>query len=128
FGVCGGYVLLGATWLILRTEGELQQKAAQWTRWGLMGVALGVMLVSVGTVLESPTIRVKWMQFPQILALMLLPLASILAWLWILRGAARVEEGDLAREWAPFAGAIVIYLCAFAGLAYSLFPYVVMDR
>jgi cytochrome d ubiquinol oxidase subunit II len=48
-GLCGGYVLLGATWLIARTEGELQRKAIAWTQWGLLWVALGVALVSLGT-------------------------------------------------------------------------------
>src|SRR5207247_9753163 len=33
--LCGGYVLLGATWLILRTEGALQQQAIAWASWGL---------------------------------------------------------------------------------------------
>ena len=37
-GLCGGYVLLGATWLILKTEGELQRKAIAWARWGLLWV------------------------------------------------------------------------------------------
>ncbi|MGH2398139.1 MAG: cytochrome d ubiquinol oxidase subunit II, partial [bacterium] len=31
-------------------------------------------------------------------------------------------------QWAPFAGAVAIYVLAFLGLTYSLFPYVVMDR
>ena len=47
--LCGGYVLLGATWLILRTDGPLQAKAVAWARWGLLWVALGVALVSLGT-------------------------------------------------------------------------------
>lgn len=128
FGVAGGYLLLGAAWLIMRTEGELQRKAIRWTRWGLMGVALGVFLVTLGTPLESPTIRAKWLQFPQVLGIMLLPLASLLIWAWIWRAVARIEEGDLRREWGPFAGAVAIYVLAFAGLAYSLFPYIVIDR
>ena len=33
--LCGGYVLLGATWLICKTEGALQKKALAWARWGL---------------------------------------------------------------------------------------------
>ena len=40
-GLCGSYMLLGATWLILRTEGALQRKAIGWARWGLAWVALG---------------------------------------------------------------------------------------
>src|SRR6185295_15802394 len=47
--LCGGYVLLGATWLVMKTDGELQKKALTWARWGLMWVALGVALVSLAT-------------------------------------------------------------------------------
>src|SRR5712691_9877473 len=119
--LCGGYVFLGATWLILRTEGALQQKAIAWARWGLMWVALGVALVSLATPLASETVRHKWFDFPQVLYLMLLPLATLAAggWVWISIGKS---------DWKPFAGAVAIYVLAFAGLAYSLFPYVVMDR
>jgi cytochrome d ubiquinol oxidase subunit II len=119
--LCGGYVLLGATWLILRAEGALQQKAIAWARWGLMWVALGVALVSLATPLASETVRHKWFDFPQVFYLMLLPAATLAAggWLWISLGKS---------DWKPFAGAVAIYVLAFAGLAYSLFPYVVMDR
>lgn len=127
-GLCGGYVLLGATWLILRTTGALQKKAFGWTRWGLMWVALGVTLVSLATPLASETVRDKWFDFPRTLGLMLLPLASAAAWLWVWHQTGRLKRGKTAPEWGPFAGAVAIYVLAFAGLAYSLFPYVVMDR
>lgn len=127
-GVCGGYVLLGASWLILRTEGRLQKKAVGWTRWGLLWVALGFVLVSLGTPLASDTVRDKWFDFPGTLALMLLPLASMAAWVWVWRLTGRLRKGMPAPEWGPFAGAVTIYVLAFGGLAYSLFPYVVMDR
>src|SRR6195256_68519 len=45
--LCGGYMLLGATWLVLRTEGDLRERSAVWARWGLGWVALGVALVSL---------------------------------------------------------------------------------
>jgi cytochrome d ubiquinol oxidase subunit II len=127
-GVCGGYVLLGATWLIWRTEGELQRKAVGWTRWGLLWVALGITLVSLATPLASETVRVKWFDFPRTLGLMLLPLASAAVWFWVWRAAGRIRKGDALPDWSPFAGAAVIYVLAFIGLAYSLFPYLVMDR
>jgi cytochrome bd ubiquinol oxidase subunit II len=126
--LCGGYVLLGATWLVGRTEGELQKRALAWTRWGLLWVALGVALVSLGTPLASETVSRRWFDFPRTLALMLLPVASAAAWLWIWRAAGRLRRGERAGEWAPFAGAVAIFAMAFAGLAYSLFPYVVIDR
>ena len=127
-GVCGGYVLLGAAWLIWRTEGALQRKAVGWTRWGLLWVALGVALVSVATPLASKTVRDKWFDFPDTLGLMLLPLASAAAWLWVWRASGRMRNGETAPDWMPFAGAVAIYALAFSGLAYSLFPYLVMDR
>jgi len=120
-GVCGGYVLLGATWLVLRTDGPLQTKAVAWARWGLLWVALGVGLVSLGTPLVSETVRDKWFDFPRTLGLMVLPLGTFLlgVWVWITLGRS---------DWKPFAGAVAIYVLAFIGLAYSLFPFVIMDR
>jgi cytochrome d ubiquinol oxidase subunit II len=86
-----------------------------------MWVALGGALVSLATPLASETVRHKWFDFPQVLYLMLLPAATLAAggWIWISLGKS---------DWKPFAGAVAIYVLAFAGLAYSLFPYVVMDR
>lgn len=126
--LCGGYVLLGATWLILKTEGELQIRAAAWTRWGLAWVAVGVALVSLATPLVSDTVRSKWFSFPQTWWLMLLPLMTALAGAWVWICARRVTRGERTGEWQPFAGAVAIFVLAFAGLAYSLFPYVVIDR
>ena len=127
-GLCGGYVLLGATWLILRTEDELQRKAVAWTRWGLLWVALGVALVSIATPLVSETVRLKWFDFPRTLGLMLLPAASVATWLWVWALTGRMKHEQPVSEWKPFAGAVTIFLLAFLGLAYSLFPYIVIDR
>jgi cytochrome d ubiquinol oxidase subunit II len=121
-------VLLGATWLIAKAEGDLQKKAVAWARWGLLWVALGVALVSLATPMISATVRDKWFDFPRTLALMLLPIACAAAWLWIWRAVGRFERGDRVHDWRPFAGAVAIFVLAFLGLAYSLFPYVVIDR
>ncbi len=126
--LCGGYVLLGATWLILKTEGELRKKALAWARWGLIWVALGIALVSLATPLVSQTVYAKWFDFPRTLALMLLPLATLASgWLvWATTG--RLKRGEREFDWMPLAATVVIFTLAFAGLAYSLFPYVVIDR
>jgi cytochrome d ubiquinol oxidase subunit II len=118
--LCGGYMLLGATWLILRCEDELRNKAADWAKWGLLWVALAMALVSLATPLASATVRERWFDFPRTLPLFFLPLAAVVCggWLW---------KALKTSDWQPFAGAVAIYVLAFAGLAYSLFPYVVMD-
>ena len=117
--LCGGYVLLGATWLVMRTEGELQKKAIGWTRWGLAWVALGVGLVSLGSPMVSEIVYQRWFDFPGTLALMVLPLASVVSWIWVWRSLGR-------SDWKPFAGAMAIFVLAFCGLAYSVFPYIVL--
>jgi cytochrome d ubiquinol oxidase subunit II len=117
--LCGGYVLLGATWLILRTEGALQRKAVGWTRWGLAWVALGVALVSLATPAVSELVYARWFDFPETLALMVLPAATLVSWLWVWRSVGR-------SDWKPFAGAVAIFVLAFLGLAYSVFPYIVL--
>jgi cytochrome d ubiquinol oxidase subunit II len=84
-------------------------------------VALGVALVSIVTPLASETVRDKWFSFPNILLLSPLPIATALAGVFLWR---RLGKSD----WQPFACAVAIFALSFAGLAYSLFPYVVIDR
>ena len=119
--LCGGYVLLGATWLVLRTRGELQEKAIGWAKWGLLWVALGVALVSLGTPLVSETVRMRWFDFPRTAVLMVLPAATVAIGIWVWRTLGTSDS-------KPFGGAVAIFALAFIGLAYSLFPYVVIDR
>jgi cytochrome d ubiquinol oxidase subunit II len=126
--LCGGYVLLGATWLILKTQGVLQGKALGWARWGLGWVALAVALVSLATPIVSQSVQVKWFDFPRTLALMLLPAATLTAGWWVWASTGRLRRGEPQPDWMPFAAAVAIFVLAFAGLAYSLFPFVVIDR
>lgn len=125
--LCGGYVLMGATWLIARTEGALQKKSLAWARWGLMWVALGVALVSLATPLVSETVRAKWFSFPDTLWLMFLPGATLVAGVRLWRLTRKLSY-DKTEEWAPFTAAVCIFVLAFVGLAYSIFPWVVIDR
>jgi len=125
--LCGGYVLLGATWLIARTEGALQKKSLAWARWGLAWVAFGVALVSAATPLVSETVRHKWFNFPDTLWLMALPAATFAAGvrLWLHTNEKSFEE---EKAWRPYGYAAAIFVLAFIGLAYSIFPWIVIDR
>ena len=127
--LCGTYVLIGAAWLILKTEGELRRKSLLWARWGLLWSGLALVLVSLATPLVSPRVFSRWFDFPTTFGLMLLPATALVAWTWVWSSTGRLKRAPDARgDWAPLAGAATIFLIAFIGLAYSLFPYVVMDR
>jgi cytochrome d ubiquinol oxidase subunit II len=110
--LCGGYVLMGATWLIARTEGELQKKSLAWARWGLLWVALGVALVSIGTPIVSETVFHKWFSMPQMPFLMICRRRASRSalWLWFMTGKGSIDQ---KREWLPFFGAIGIFALAF---------------
>lgn len=128
FSACGGYILMGATWLIFRTADDLQRKAIGWTHLGLLGVAVGIALISLMTPFESITIRERWFKFPDTLGVMLLPLAMTAIWFWTWHTSGHIRDRRTHHDWLPFAGAVAIYMLAFAGLVYSLFPYIVIDR
>jgi cytochrome bd ubiquinol oxidase subunit II len=121
------YVLLGATWLIMKTEGDLQARAAGWARLAWLPVALGIALISLATPWVSETVRGRWFSMPEFIALLPIPLvtAAALVTLRVVLNSPRIL-GRLC--WLPFALLVAVFVLGFFGLAYSLYPYVVMDR
>jgi cytochrome d ubiquinol oxidase subunit II len=117
--VAAGYALLGATWLILKTEGALQARCYRLAK-PLTVVLLGFLaLVSVWTPLGEPAVAARWFSFPAIVWLAPLPLASVVA------GVAMWRSLKKRRELAPFVLAVALFLSALVGLVYSLWPYIV---
>ena len=127
-----GYALLGATWLIMKTEGSLQLRAIAWARGSMLLCALGVAAVSVATPLVSQQIFDKWFSFPAILLLAPIPVITaglfVLAYLVLRKLPGLLAAGNDAFCSIPFAATVGIFLLAFFGLAYSLFPYLLVDR
>lgn len=135
-GLAAGYALLGACWLIIKSEGDLQARAVKWAQKSLWATAIGVAAVSIATPFVSARIFDKWFGLPQLFALAPIPLLTgalfLLALLFLRRLAHDLEHGnERGRDrwaWAPFACAVGIFILAFNGLAYSLFPYLVVDK
>src|SRR5690606_10208353 len=71
------YVLLGACWLVMKTEGELQDKALRWARKAWWPMVLGMALISAATPWVSATVRERWFAMPQFIALVPIPLATV---------------------------------------------------
>jgi cytochrome d ubiquinol oxidase subunit II len=118
-GLVFGYVLLGATWLVLKTEGPLQEWARGKARLGLYGVLAFIAMVSIWTPLLDARIAERWFAWPNLAFLAPVPLATAtLAW-WLWRSLAR------GREAAPFVAALGLFAMCYLGLAISLFPFVV---
>lgn len=127
-GLCAGYALLGATWLLMKTEGELRLRAARWALGSLWLTAIGIAAVSLATPMVSDRIYNKWFSLPELLYLSPIPLLTGVAFFMALRAILRIRQGKVGPDWMPFACAASMYILAFAGLAYSLFPYLVGER
>ncbi len=117
--VATGYALLGAAWLILKTDGALQARCYRFARLLVVALLGFFAVVSVWTPLAQPAIAARWFSFPAIVWLAPLPAASMLA------GVALWRSVEKRRELAPFVLCIALFLLALSGFAYSLWPYIV---
>jgi cytochrome bd ubiquinol oxidase subunit II len=113
-----GYALLGATWLIWKTSGELQDKAYSlaWST-GLATLAL-IGIVSVIMPFLDPVFRQRWFSFPNILYAAPVPILVGLAALVLLAGLGR------RRERAPFFAAVALFVLSYLGLGISFYPFI----
>jgi cytochrome bd ubiquinol oxidase subunit II len=126
------YRLLGAAWLIMKSEGALQMNAVDWAKGSLWLAAAGVLAISIATPWVSPRIFDKWFSFPNLLMLFPIPAMTMALFFVISRSLSRLPtrlaQGNQYGAAVPFAGTVGIFLLSFYGLAYSLFPWLVIDR
>ncbi len=126
--LCAGYALLGACWLIIKADGPLVEKAVRWAYASLWLTGLGIAAVSLATPLVSPRIFEKWFAMPGLILLLPIPLLTALLFAAAESSLRKLRHDQARRPWLPFACTVGIFMLAFAGLAYSLFPYLVIDR
>jgi cytochrome bd ubiquinol oxidase subunit II len=114
-----GYSLLGAGWLILKTEGDLQEWARRLGRRALFGVLAAVAIVSVWTPLMDADIARRWFSWPNILFLSPVPIVTALLARWEWRSLNNRSEAT------PFIVAIGLFIMSYIGIAISLWPMIV---
>ncbi len=121
-GVClvFGYALLGAGWLVLKSEGALQAWARRHGRFALGGVCIALVVVSVWTPLAEASVAERWFSWPNTVVLLPVPLVTLLivvaTWRSLLRPSA---------SFGPYAGAMGLFAMSYIGLAISLWPMIV---
>tara|TARA_Y100001960_G_scaffold44466_1_gene44366 strand:+ start:926 stop:1930 length:1005 start_codon:yes stop_codon:yes gene_type:complete len=122
------YCLMGACWLIIRAEGELQKKAIKWAKRSLIGTIVGIALVSMATPLASARIFDKWFTLPAGAFLMILPIAvaGLIALMVYVLNSGKLEQQKML--WAPIGIASGMFTLCTVALAYSFFPYIVPNQ
>jgi cytochrome bd ubiquinol oxidase subunit II len=124
-GLVAGYALLGSTWLVAKTEGELHGDARRWAWIAGAAVAVFLAVVSLATLTVHPQIAARWgyaagrIDWSRALPLAPAPILGLV-------GLAILALGLRARtHLLPFAGAALVFLSGYLGLAADFFPYVV---
>jgi cytochrome d ubiquinol oxidase subunit II len=122
------YAMLGAGWLIMKTWGELQAKAVRWARAVLWPMGAALVGISLATPLISPPVWDKWFSMPQFIGLLPIPVACAVGFYAAFHVLSRPRVVDAGYGWVVFASTVLIFVLSFLGLAYSIYPFIVIDR
>jgi cytochrome bd ubiquinol oxidase subunit II len=118
-GLVAGYALLGATWLVMKTEGSVADHARIHAKRLLPAVLACMAIVSLWTPLAFERVAVRWFSLPNILFFWWIPAATALvafaAWRWL----------ETGREALPFLASVALFLLGYLGLLISNFPYII---
>ncbi|NRG16314.1 cytochrome d ubiquinol oxidase subunit II [Rhizobiales bacterium] len=114
-----GYALLGATWLIWKTEGPSQQHFRTIARNVGLALLCFIGIVSIWTPLLDPEIFTRWFSYPSSLYTLPVPVMVVAA------AALMFTSLRGTRDGVPFLAALVLFLLSYIGLAIGLYPYIV---
>jgi cytochrome d ubiquinol oxidase subunit II len=118
-GLIVGYALIGACWLVMKTEGELEAWARRKAIVLTFGVAAFIAMVSIWTPFIQPQIYRRWFSWPNLLLLSPVPVITLGLFVWLLRSLRS------KRDVAPFLAALGLFAMCYLGLGISIVPMIV---
>ena len=114
-----GYALLGATWIILKTEGSLQRQMQGYAWWLGVATLSFIGIVSILTPFQDPEYFSRWLNLPGSIFSVLMPGAMLLAAWALFTGLNAGKDGQ------PFLASISIFVLCFIGIGISFYPNIV---
>jgi len=114
-----GYSLLGATWLVLKTEGEIQKRARDYAERAGFALLVLIGVVSLATPYLNPAYLERWFAWPTAIFSVIVP-ALVLGCMFLLYSGLR-----RGYEMQPFLATLGIFLLCFIGIGISFYPYMV---
>ncbi|QQS03537.1 MAG: cytochrome d ubiquinol oxidase subunit II [Fibrobacterota bacterium] len=126
--VVASHLLMGASWLVLKTEADLQKRALAWTRHAITAMLFLAFASSVAILATDSGLRSRMLSFPGVGLVLLLPLfgAAITVLVRLVCDALPLPDDRLA--WLPFASAVAIQILGFAGLVFGFYPDIIPGR
>jgi cytochrome d ubiquinol oxidase subunit II len=122
------YIVLGSGWLMIKTEGDVFEKAIVWGKTAMPVMGLSLLVISISTPLVSETIANKWFSLPDFIGLAPIPITTTVAFFCVYGVFANPKIARSGYAWLVLAGTSLTCVMATAGLSFSLYPYVVLDR
>ncbi len=114
-----GYALLGATWLVMKTEGVTQEWARKYASYVLAGVGLFLVIVSISMPMMNKAVHALWFSLPTFFYLLPMPVATAVLFFFIRRDLQGTSE------YRPFFFSLLVFLMGYIGLVVSLWPWLV---
>lgn len=114
-----GYVLIGSTYLILKTEGDLQKTHYRTAKIAAITTLIGAILITIATPIFYQAARTRLFSPPLIYIFAVIPVLGVVLVGLLLRSLNREEEAT------PFIWTILIFLLTFIGLGLIVFPYII---
>lgn len=115
-----GYMLLGATYLLIKTTGNVRDRAFRQAFYAVLAVAFFMIVVSIWTPYNDPAIWARWFSEPRVYWVWTFPLLGIISFILIL------DHLKKRQELSPFILSILLFLSAYLGLQSAIYPYAVL--
>lgn len=119
-GLVAAYLLLGTTWLIMKSDGALQERMRKLTRHVLLALLAVIAVVSIWTPLSWQYIAERWFMLPNFYWFVPVPILVTIFSLWIWR-----LSSDNTSHARPFILTLGLIFLGFSGLGISLWPYII---
>ena len=119
-GLVVAYALLGATWLVMKSENALQVRMRQVAKRLLLALLLVIEVISLWTPLTHPAIASRWFTLPNLFFLLPVPVLVVLVSLWQWRSLNHSHSEKL-----PFVLTLGLIFLGFSGLGISIWPHII---
>jgi cytochrome d ubiquinol oxidase subunit II len=114
-----GYALLGSTWLVMKTEGQLRDRAFRFSRWSGMATLAFIVAVSLATPFLEVAYWERWFAWPSVIVTAPVPIAVAAVAFLLFRSIANEHDSQ------PFLFSLVLFFLCFVGLGVSVWPFIV---